>query len=350
MGSNRQRIRVIDCAVTAAALLLCPGVSRADESGGSFWLPGQYASFVAVPQTPGWALTVSYYHSSVAAAGSVAAAREIQTASIPATVKVDLDLSLRGHADLVTLAPSYTFDIPGLGGQLLVSLSGQYGRSATSIAGTLTATAGPIVVMRSGMLEDSLTSYGDLTPIAALLWNHGVNNYLVYITGGIPTGDYSPLRLANIGLGHGSIDAGGAYTYLNAATGNEFSGVAGVTYNFTNPDTQYRSGIDFHFDWGASHFLTKQLFVGIAGYAYQQITDDSGQNPILGGFRSRVLGVGPQIGYNFPVGELQGSLSLRAFGEFEASNRAQGWNTWLTFTISPTAPSAMAPTKHLIVK
>ena len=47
-------------------------------------------------------------------------------------------------------------------------------------------------------------------------------------------------------------------------------------HNFRNPDTQYRSGIDFHFDWGASHFLTKQLFVGVAGYAYQQITDQSG--------------------------------------------------------------------------
>ena len=351
MGSNRQAIRVIDyAALTAAAVLLCPGVSRADKSGASFWLPGQYASFVAAPQTPGWALTVSYYHSSVAAAGSVAAAREIRTANIPATVKVDLDLSLRARADLVTLAPSYTFEMPGLGGQLVVGLSGQYGRSASSIAGTLTATAGPIVVMRSGMLEDSLTSYGDLAPLAALLWSHGANNTLVYITGNIPAGDYSPLRLANIGLGHGSTDAGGAYTWLDAATGNEFSGVAGFTYNFRNPDTQYRSGIDFHFDWGASHFLTKQLFVGIAGYAYQQLTNDSGQNPILGGFRSRVLGLGPQIGYNFPVGDLQASLSLRAYGEFEASNRAQGWNTWLTFTISPTAPAATTSAKRLLLK
>jgi hypothetical protein len=201
MGSNEQRIRVIDYAVTAAALLLCPGVSRADESGASFWLPDQYASLAAVPQTPGWALSVSYYHSSVAAAGNVAAAREIRTGSIPATVKVNLDLNLSGRADLVTLAPSYTFATPVLGGQLFVSMSSQYGRSGSSIAGTLTALAGPIVMMRSGMHEDSLTSYGGLVPNAALLWNHGVNNYMVYITGSIPVGDYSPSRLANIGSG-----------------------------------------------------------------------------------------------------------------------------------------------------
>jgi hypothetical protein len=350
MGSIGSKIRLIGCLVTTVAVLLCPEVSRADEGGASFWLPGQYASLAAAPQTPGWALAVSYYHSSVAAAGSVAAAREILTSRIPATVNVNLNLSLSGRADLVTLAPSYTFATPVLGGQLFVSMSGQYGRNASSLAGTLTALAGPIVATRTGMLQDSLTSYGDLAPIAALLWSHGVHNYAVYVTGNIPVGDYSPTRLVNIGLGHGAIDAGGAYTYRNAATWIEFSGVAGFTYNFKNPDTQYKDGIDFHFDWGASHFLTKQFFVGIAGYAYQEITDDSGQNPILGRFRSRALGVGPQIGYNFPVGNMQGFLGLRGYGEFDTANRAHGWNTWLTFIISPSEPAATMPAKRLVTK
>jgi hypothetical protein len=349
MGSIESKVRRIGCSATAAALLLsCPETARADEVGASFWLPGQYASLAAVPQTPGWALSISYYHASVAAAGSVAAAREIRTGGIPANVKVDLNLSLNARADLVTLAPSYTFETPVLGGQLFTSLASQFGRSGSSVAGTLTATAGPLVVTRSGMLEDALTSYGDLVPTAALIWNQGVNNYAVYVTGSIPVGDYSALRLANIGLGHGAIDASGAYTYLNPATGNEFSGIAGFTYNFRNPHTQYRSGIDFHFEWGASHFFTKQLFAGIAGYAYQQITDDSGQNPILGGFRSRVLGAGPQIGYNFPIADMQGFLGLRAYGEFDAKNRASGWNTWLTLAISSNPPVTRA--RHLTAK
>jgi hypothetical protein len=350
MGSIESKTQRIGYAVTAAALLLCPEVSHADQSGGSFWFPGQFASLVAVQQTPGWALNVTYYHSSVAAAGSVAAAREILAGRIPATVNVDLNLSLTGRADLVALAPSYTFATPVLGAQLVVGMPGQYGRTAASIAGTLTAIAGPIVVTRSGMLEGSLTSYGDLAPFAELLWNYGANNYMAYITGNIPVGDYDPTRIPNIGLGHGAIDVGGAYTYFNPATGNEISGVAGFTYNLKNPDTQYRSGIDLHFDWGASHYLTKQLFVGIAGYAYQQITDDSGQNPILGGFRSRIFGVGPQIGYSFPVGGMQGFLGLRGYGEFGAANRPSGWNTWLTFAISPTEPTAAAPIKHLLTK
>jgi hypothetical protein len=350
MASIETEIRRIGCTAMAAALMLCPEISRADESGISFWLPGQYASLAAVPQTPGWALGVIYYHTSVSAFGNAAAAREIQVGRFSPTVNVNLNLSLSGQGDLVILAPSYTFAEPVLGGQLSVSVASWFGRSAASIAGTLTAAAGPIVTTRTGMLADALTSYGDVIPTATMRWNHGVNNYMAYVTGDIPVGDYDPMRLANVGIGHGAIDAGGGYTYLNPASGNEFSGVAGFTYNFKNPDTQYRSGIDFHFDWGASHFLSKQLFVGLAGYAYQQITDDSGQNPALGGFRSRVLGVGPQIGYIFPVADMQGFLGLRAYGEFDAANRPSGWNAWLTFAISPAAPTAATPTRHLVTK
>jgi hypothetical protein len=173
---------------------------------------------------------------------------------------------------------------------------------------------------------------------------------MVYITRDAPVGDYNSNRLANVGVGHGAIDTGGGYTYFNPTTGNEFSGVAGLTYNFKNPDTQYQSGIDFHFDWGASHFLSKQVFVGLVGYAYQQITDDFGQPPVLGSVRSRVLGVGPQIGYIFPLGDMQGFLGLKGYGEFDASNRPSGWNTSLTFAISPAAPTAVTPSKHLVTK
>jgi hypothetical protein len=178
-----------------------------------------------------------------------------------------------------------------------------------------------------------------------------VHNFMTYLTGDIPVGAYDSTRLANLGIGHGAIDGGGGYTYFDPQTGHEFSAVAGFTYNFKNQDTQYQNGIDFHIDWGASQFLSKQVFVGLVGYAYQQITDDFGQHPILGGFRSRVVGFGPQIGYLFPVRDMQGYLNLKGYGEFDAANRPSGWNTWLTFSISPMAPSStVTPTQHLVTK
>jgi hypothetical protein len=347
---STKRRRTGYAAATATVLLSLSNIARADEGGVSFWLPGQSASFAAAPQVPGWALGVVYYHTNVEAFGSAAASREITIGRIPANVNVNLSLSLAAQGDLVILAPTYTFAQPVLGGQLSLGVSSWFGRSAASISGLLTASVGSVFAQRTGMISDALTSYGDVIPTAQLRWHQGVNNFMAYVMGDIPAGDYDPMRLANLGIGHATVDSGGAYTYLNPTTGNEFSATAGFTYNFKNPDTQYRSGIDFHFDWGASHFLTKQLYVGIAGYAYQQVTDDSGQNPVLGGFRSRVLGVGPQIGYLFPVGGMQGLLSLRGYGEFDSSNRPQGWNTWLTFAISPEAPSATSPAQRLITK
>ena len=99
-----------------------------------------------------------------------------------------------------------------------------------------------------------------------------------------------------------------------------------------------------------SHFLSKQVFVGFVGYAYQQITDDFGQPAVLGGFRSRVLGIGPQLGYIFPIGDNQAFLGLKGYGEFDAANRPSGWNTWLTFAISEAAPKTVTPTRHLVTK
>jgi hypothetical protein len=335
-----------------AALLALPfQTARADESGISFWLPGQFGSLAAAPQTPGWSLGSVYYHTTVAASGAVAAAREIQIGRFPASVNVSLNANLNSQADLLLLAPTYTFATPVLGGQFAIGVTGIFGRSATSIDGTLTTGFGTVAATRLGSISDSLTSVGDLYPLLTLKWKNGVHNWMTYATGDIPVGAYDPNRLSNIGIGHGAIDGGGGYTYLNQATGHEFSGVAGFTYNFKNPDTQVQSGVDFHFDWGASQFLSKQVFVGLVGYAYQQVSNDIGGHPILGGFRSRVLGVGPQIGYLFPVGNMQGYLNLKGYGEFDAANRPSGWNTWLTFSISPAAPeSTVTPTKHLVTK
>ncbi len=326
-------------------------VAHADESGISYWLPGRFSSLAATPQVPGWSMAEVYYHTTVSAFGAVAAAREIQIGRFPATVSLNLNLNLNAQADLLLLNPTYTFATPVLGGQLAIGVAGLFGRSSADLNGTLTTGFGPFATTRMGNIGDSVTSIGDLYPQVTLKWNAGVHNFMTYVTGDIPVGAYDPNRLANLGIGHGAIDGGGGYTYFNPQAGHEFSAVAGFTYNFKNQDTQYQNGIDFHVDWGASQFLSKQVFVGLVGYAYQQITDDFGAHPILDGFRARVIGVGPQIGFLFPVGDMQGYLNLKGYGEFDAANRPAGWNTWLTFSISPMAPtSTVAPTRRMVTK
>ena len=89
---------------------------------------------------------------------------------------------------------------------------------------------------------------------------------------------------------------------------------------------------------GASRFLTKQLQLGLVGYAYQQLSCDSGADNRVACLESRVFGIGPQIGYITPMGDhLQGYLNLKGYKEFGAEHRPEGWNTWLTFVISPAA-------------
>ena len=115
--------------------------------------------------------------------------------------------------------------------------------------------------------------------------------------------------------------------------------------------TQYQDGVDMHLDWGASQFLTKQWQVGLVGYFYNQISCDSGSGDRVGCFESRVIGVGPQIGYVFPIGtEHQGYLNLKGYKEFDAAHRPEGWNAWVTFAISSAAAPPPTPSKRMIVK
>jgi hypothetical protein len=327
-----------------------PSTATADEGGVSFWLPGMYGSLAAVPLQPGWSFATVYYHTSVSAGGDVAASREITIGKLNPTVNVNLNANLHANVNLAILNPSYVFATPVFGGQLALGMAGIIGRNNTSLDGTLTAMVGPLVITRNGSIDSSLTGFGDLYPQASLRWNMGVHNFMTYVTGDIPVGAYDSTRLANLGIGHGAIDGGFGYTYLNPQTGHEFSVVTGLTYNFENLDTNYRNGVDWHVDWGASQFLSKQLLVGIVGYLYDQITPDSGAAPFLGANESRVAGIGPQIGYLFPVGDMQGYLNLKGYAEFDAAHRPDGWNVWLTFAISPAAATPPPPSSAMVRK
>jgi hypothetical protein len=129
---NLKGSRLGACAI-GALLILAPQASRADESGVSFWLPGQVSSLPAVPAVRGWSMAAVYYYANVAASGSVAAAREIQIARFAPTINVSLNANLNAQADLLLLNPTYTFGTPVLGGQLAIGFTGIFGRSAATI-------------------------------------------------------------------------------------------------------------------------------------------------------------------------------------------------------------------------
>ena len=273
---------------------------------------------------------------------------------VPNSINLALSLRKLGKevllfdADLGLAVPSYTFAQPFLGGQATVLMLVPYGRSQASVDGTLTGNlglGGPGFAV-SGGRADEIDGFGDLGPQFNLRWNNGVHNYMTYVATNIPIGRYDATRLANLGIGHNAVDAGGGYTYFNPQTGREFSAVLGFTYNFENAHTQYQNGIDAHLDWGASQFLTKQVQLGLVGYAYQQLSCDSGAGDRVGCFESRVFGIGPQVGYILPLGTMhQAYFNLKGYKEFGAEHRPEGWNVWFTVAISPLAapPPASKP-------
>ena len=205
---------------------------------------------------------------------------------------------------------TYTLETPVLAGRASLSLAGAFGNMDVSADATLTGPRGN--VLRANP-SDSLFSGSDLYPMASLRWNDGNHNYMTYVMADVPVGGYEPGRLANIGINHWAVDGGGGYTYFNPKNGRELSAVVGFTYNFENPDTHYQNGIDFHLDWGASQFLSEHWHVGLVGYVYQQLTGDSGSGATLGDFKSRVMGIGPQVGYFFELWERKWYGNVKAY-------------------------------------
>jgi hypothetical protein len=340
----------------AVGWIAVPRIALADEGGVSFWIPGFFGSLAATPVTPGWSATEIFYHDSVSASGNVALAKAIQIGQIPGSLNGTVNANVNANVNFGFVAATYTFATPVLGAQASATLLAGYGNNSTSLAGSFAGTVtGPggnsFPLLLSDNINSSVTAFGDLIPFFEMKWNAGVNNFMTYVTADLPAGAYQSTRLANLGIGHWAIDAGGGYTYFDPKTGHEASAVLGFTYNFINPATQYQNGVDMHLDWGASQFLTKQWQVGLVGYLYQEVGCDSGSGDRVGCFQSRVLGVGPQVGYIFPIGDkLQGYLNLKGYGEFDAANRPSGWNVWLTFNLSPAAATPPTSSRPMFTK
>ena len=303
----------------SVVLLFGAGVVRADEGGVSFWAPGQFSSFSAVPGEPGWAVPVVYLHASADAGGS-------KSFIIGGNLAAGIDAKV----DLLFFFPTYTFKEPVLGGQAAFGVGWAAGHVQASAEVSVTGSLGNTTSARR---TDTLTGGSDLYGLGTLKWNDGNHNYLAYAMFGAPTGAYQVGRLANASTNHWSLDGGGGYTYFDPKKGHEFSIVGGLTFNGENNDTDYRNGIDAHIDWAASQFLSEQVHIGLVGYFYHQLTGDSGSGARLGDFKSSVSGIGPQIGYFFPVGKEKGYVNLKGYWEFDAKNRAEGWNLWLSLAL-----------------
>jgi hypothetical protein len=217
-----------------------------------------------------------------------------------------------------------------LGGHLALSLIAPVGWKDVSAGLELTGPAGGVVGVNT---DDSDVAFGDPVPGAAIGWHEGNWHWNVGVLLNVPVGYWQRGNLSNIGFNRWGVDTTAAVTWLDQQRGLEISSAAGFTFNFENPETDYRSGTEFHLEWAIMQNLSKAFGVGLVGYHYQQVSGDDGSSATLGDFKGRVTALGPNINYNFTVRQTPISTSLRYLQEFNVKNRLEGYSLLFTATV-----------------
>jgi len=84
----------------------------------------------------------------------------------------------------------------------------------------------------------------------------------------------------------------------------------------------------------AKQHLPNHFSFGIVGYWNQQLTADTGGPALLGDFKGRVFGIGPELSYQFTGSkEHPVTLDLRWYHEFGAQNRVEGDAVFFTLSV-----------------
>jgi hypothetical protein len=305
-------------AATCLAAGLASSPALAVEGGSGFYLLGSRTSMGGYVPPPGTYLNSTTY----AFVGN--ADLDFATGGVKLSGQIDADAFL----ELPTAI--HVIDSPVLGGNFGLLLTVPIGWKSVSSEFRLTGPASN--VLESGKSEDSL-AFGDPVVGATLGWQQGKWFTSVTTIVNVPIGDWTKGSSANIGFNRWGLDLTGAATWLDPDTGWEVSGAMGMTFNGNNDDTDYHSGDEFHFEFAGMKAVSKTASVGLNGYYYQQVTDDTGGGAVLGGNRGEVWGIGPAFNASFEASGRPVSMSLRMFHEFNAKRRIPGDSILLSLTI-----------------
>ncbi len=143
----------------------------------------------------------------------------------------------------------------------------------------------------------------------------------------LPTGDYSRHSAVNTGSNVYSFNPYYAFTLVPASR-LELSSRIYYLWNSDNDAPFYRlrannsqPGQAVHANVAVSYEVLKDLRLGVAGYALQQLTDDKVDGDDQSRSRERVFGMGPGLKYRLDTW----MLYLNSYKEFGAENRPEGY-------------------------
>ena len=286
------------------------------------WLPGQFASFAAVPGDPGFSLETIFYVRSASATAGVDFSRGGQLARRPCPA----------DEQYIYLTPSYTFAGPGAAGPALAR------RDILRRPVGCDGLGNPDGTWRSLAVERvERQRLGPQRPLPDRLPEVAAGRSQPH---GLRHGQRadrtlrSRNRLTGVGLGHWAVDLG-PWLHLHAGVGLRVLRHGGPYLQFRqSPDRlSKRHGRPRR----RRHvLLVRRLLLRRCG----RLPLQPGQPRTRAAARAwaisarEVAGVGPQAGWTFTVGGVAIDVNLRGYKEFAAQNRPEGWNAWLTLSLA----------------
>lgn len=165
----------------------------------------------------------------------------------------------------------------------------------------------------------------------------------------IPVGMYNKKNLVNVGKNIWTFEPVFAVTgflpwdknlsasiklmYDFNTTNDEFLISPSAAAKIGNPalagaSTHVTPGQEFHFDYGIEYAVAKDWRVGIAGYFYQQVSDDRTGKGTIKDDLGRTFAIGPSVWYTYKKWIFDSHVSF----EMATRNRPQGLTGLLTIT------------------
>jgi hypothetical protein len=290
----------------AVVLVALAPPAFAGEGGASYYLQGAYNDFaVAVGGPSGFYLRTDLVYQDAG----------IGVRPLGGRISAGID---QGVWTLMA-KPAWVSDIKIFGGTFGVAAVIPYALDANA---SLRASGPGFDVFREG--DESGLADIWLTPVS-LNWANGPHNTAFAFNVVVPTGKYDAGKAINPGRNYWAMDPTVSYTYLDNA-GWDISATAGVIFNATNPDTDYRTGNEFHLDWLAGRHLSETFGVGLTGYWYQQFTSDNGAIPPGAdeGFKGSGIGVGIAATQTVRLGATDVTFIGKWIHDLETENRMEG--------------------------
>jgi len=212
-------------------------------------------------------------------------------------------------------------------------LGGNLGLSITVPDGGVDIRAGAEVQAQGFSREVSGWGMGDVIPRVQLGWQRGNLSYTVYLEAITASGRWQPGFTPIVSMHRQGIDTGGAFTWTDKQTKLQVSGTAGFTFNFENPQSNYQSGNEFHFEWAAGFECVSGLVIGLVGYDYWQLNGDSGSGDKVGPFIGSLNAIGPGLSYTTITDKRPVTFNLRYYHDYDFDNHFHGDTTFGSVTV-----------------